>query len=1239
MSPLNCVNLKKYVSYRNAAERGDMLTLKDDVVANGTISLEQLIHFYKNGFRQFKNIIVDLRNDVCIFFPFLSDVTFENCSMIHLQVGAQLHFSDKDEKIIINGCDYYKENSDELENTESLFSIFNKKQIVTRNKNKYQISASLFLASMPYLKEKPKAHLVDRLDLSVCKPKGNNIVDHINAIDEFIHIDFSHCTFSKGIVLPDFILNQIEKKEAVIRKLSEKNISPAYVIAVLKESRDSFLKMIKQFDQKTKTKGKYKYNDSFQKIKSGKSSSNLSDHITYKMNLSGDFIEDQIKNKKNKYWRGCVVETPIQFSAHSVTRITQVDFQNATFRDTVDFSHMRLSGWSMAGAQFKKNIVMNEFSDFRGCQFSHSWKNDTQITYQIKNKSYELKGDAKQIYEKIKKEYYRIRDSQKMTIFRSDFFEKLEKKICPENGSNQDSIYGARLLEVFNHIQKKRHVLTGEKKSRTWDALRNIVTESIEADLAIAPEPRHEAQAIQVDLPSTPRCSVHSENQNELNNQIEEKKAECEKTMDSLFSSFYNSPYFFGSDDGSDSAIAERVKNENHLIDSYLFLKKISPESVLKYHALMNNVIYPNYLYYVVYRKRICDETGKQIRYFRYTLFEKLISVMNPEKKERATSLVFLSRHRDDIRYTAQFFSHGSDVANEFKKYCLTEWANLPLSYYPIVNDISEIDIEHIQKTLVHDNINTTIEDQKNHLIAYLISGDIQKSELLKTEFEAFLTAFSPAKLNHVLLSDAIENVMNKVVKELCELKRTGGMYYCWLDSVLRIFEENHLNMPIDLQFKLYDVKNRMKSIEEGILIHKIINHIQDNLENHLPLYPYLIDSFTSCHDYSLVWIGDVNAKRMQLEKWNALKNSDNRQMSQLYSVLMKTVMNSSTIYDVQKGIKPARLGHRLSFQLKNAVYHIDDVIDDLKKTVLTTLQYSQIKPIAKLQNGFLSHEILPENAVMNPEKNSFKFSALVGLQNVYEKSLKLLCSDGCTATIILDVYHRFHVCLNAIIDLLVEKKEAHHNLFSSPSFLDHIHQAKKMLLESEKKWQAQQSLTLFLQSEQLLPIDSNDDSNNNQIRKEKLKTKIILLVQPVFDYMHNQVSQVNAAIPEGETKIVGDDRSEFGAYESMYYLQYRMQNAAYQYRRVYILQEKCRELQRHIDCMVSLDMHHIAEHVFDALIAVLEDSMAEATRCSSHYFRLDEYGALIESAISACKEEKKCWIYTPAEQASAVQI
>lgn len=162
-----------------------------------------------------------------------------------------------------------------------------------------------------------------------------------------------------------------------------------------------------------------------------------------------------------------------------------------------------------------------------------------------------------------------------------------------------------------------------------------------------------------------------------LDTMIEVAKREAHVHLDRALGSFHESPDFFGRDADTPEDRARRKENESVVPASYA-LVNIFGESEL-YDEKLENVIYPNYLRYVVYREGDHASTETQPKYFRYGLFEALHKISGiPDPN----SLKMLSEHRKDPPAHAarqQFFVSHSDLGKQFILHCQNEWRKMSL--------------------------------------------------------------------------------------------------------------------------------------------------------------------------------------------------------------------------------------------------------------------------------------------------------------------------------------------------------------------------------------------------------------------------------------------------------------------------------------------------------------------------------------------------------------------------------
>ena len=309
-----------------------------------------------------------------------------------------------------------------------------------------------------------KITVTDCFDLSFVA-MDDDIEHQFDFIAGLLSINFSKCTFSKGIKLPGFILKQCANLKEASNKLAQDNVSCENLKSILEFAEES-LTLIKRtiksrVKKTTLTKGDFRTCFDLQTFNAAPSTPVARTPVAKKQNTAISLRGCIVRSDDNP---GCIIEFP-----RDLQTIPQMDIQNTIFEAPVDYCDKSLPLAQMRGAVHKAGFIMNKNTDFRTCDSSVYWPNNMPIIYRKNNtENGEIKTDVKAFYSALKASYQRYFGSGgKFFQFARDpnRFLGLEKKHGIQGGNIdvcEDGVVGLMLFELLRHIQEyeNRHGVT-----------------------------------------------------------------------------------------------------------------------------------------------------------------------------------------------------------------------------------------------------------------------------------------------------------------------------------------------------------------------------------------------------------------------------------------------------------------------------------------------------------------------------------------------------------------------------------------------------------------------------------------------------------------------------------------------------------------------------------------------------------------------------------------------------------
>ncbi|MCX7126042.1 MAG: hypothetical protein NTU49_10015 [Gammaproteobacteria bacterium] len=316
----------------------------------------------------------------------------------------------------------------------------------------------------PDATELDKITVTDCFDLSFVAMDDD--IDHqLDFIAGLLSINFSKCTFSKGIKLPGFILKQCANLKEASNKLAQDNVSCENLKSILEFAEES-LTLIKRtiksrVKKTTLTKGDFRTCFDLQTFNAAPTTPVAGTPAAKKQNTAISLRGCIVCSDGNP---GCIIEFP-----RDLQTISQMDIQNAIFEAPVDYCDKNLLLAQMRGAVHKAGFIMNKNTDFRTCDSSVYWPNNMPIIYRKNNtENGDIQTDVKAFYSTLKTSYQRYFGSGGKFFQRArapNRFLGLEKKHGIKDGNInvcEDGVVGLMLFELLRHIQEyeNRHGVT-----------------------------------------------------------------------------------------------------------------------------------------------------------------------------------------------------------------------------------------------------------------------------------------------------------------------------------------------------------------------------------------------------------------------------------------------------------------------------------------------------------------------------------------------------------------------------------------------------------------------------------------------------------------------------------------------------------------------------------------------------------------------------------------------------------
>lgn len=902
--------------------------------------------------------------------------------------------------------------------------------------------------------------------------RQGDIKNKLLALEDF---NFQFAYFKDGIAVPDFVLNLLENKRLAIQKL-EKDKTHHALQVILKEAKKSAKKLEKMRITKIAMGGHTQLmaHDVIKLIRQGHRffrgviiQGDLDLSQLKNKNLSGiDF--------GNTIFGGKVIATGCQLVGanfqgaqfyHSV-ELDSADIQGARFQNTQfdddlhanEKTKRQKSGWNHSHL----NKITYQFG-------MDQQKNKVKITIHFENETqhlesivaYGIEHDAKTLYQLFIQEYKNIRDKEFfLWRMRGDIVERLEKTTLTD---------AKKIHFLLRHAQQ-------DPGSRTYHALQKIITllkpvantrnnlllrsTSTLSDIStVSPIPNRfpdtqPASADHIDIVAPPETEIVQpdllkkffhikendivliseaviKNHSELHQLLNafQKNSEnfltigfalksaaktAKDILDMALTRFFDSPYLFGNDDGSPEALERRKADEDNVVASYLFLKAMDANAVEKYDDLLRERIYPQFLKYVLYEKRVCNTSGKQTHYFRYGLIEALAKVAI-NALPNAESLSFLGKHRRDGNVMPQFFSLKSDLGLEFIRHCQKEWASMPLivlHYAGCIDDdiFKKVNIA-MQKHITEQNIEKRTRLEKQYYLGELIKAErfseaAKEASAMRVAFGCDL--FTENNVLEAVIFDAIHELKKKNIAEAKEeFQRYDSFsnvisphflkYEHRKESVKIIFENLGLMMD-DAQNSTVssccthyiNYNNFIGPIYYGEINTHALDSIVKKTLNNRPFDPALLKKLDSAENYyPYVWIDEENQAKTVGQLNAAMGNETDNSRKKLLTELKNAVENAVPISELVKlnGKTPQKLPHHCFQKLSRALYRVEEVATQLDAALERIWTYDNFSAV--IQKNPLqfrdpkqveTRKLIGHRFTEGPNKNFEKYKLAFGL-------------------------------------------------------------------------------------------------------------------------------------------------------------------------------------------------------------------------------------------------------------------
>lgn len=413
-------------------------------IVGGELTYDQIASLVALGVCEFNGVAVNLdKKTELTALPNSPAVVFNECTIKNF--AGRVNIVNGDDQIGVSDSDY-------LSDTTEFFGLLaGKKELDFKSKKDgvHLNSAALKYFLLQTDIEIANVTMTEPLDLSSVGKDVANIAQQLKLIEKLSRVRWerknladgksepAQITYSRGVILPDFILNQCEDKKRAKQDLATpKSSQPrAELSRYLQKAHNSLqAKSAPQIP-----KGKYCFPNP---------------HCLSSTTLSNHDFEQKVKVHGLRDCRGLTIKGNVDLSTLRDTKekrrtLKNLDLQNVTCDKYINFCDVVLDRGKLNGLQCH-GIIINEGTDFRNCDPKADWPDEMKLIFVSKN------GKVKAKETTVCKLYAALTNSSNFNNSKNnekDFIYRLNEN----NRDHKKTSIGQKLFTVLQHMHEHQH--------------------------------------------------------------------------------------------------------------------------------------------------------------------------------------------------------------------------------------------------------------------------------------------------------------------------------------------------------------------------------------------------------------------------------------------------------------------------------------------------------------------------------------------------------------------------------------------------------------------------------------------------------------------------------------------------------------------------------------------------------------------------------------------------------------